>query len=100
MNRLLFIALPGIFVAAFATAQAQPPAAGRALFEDKCAACHGDNGALGRLGAKNLQQSKLNDEQLFIRISEGRRVMPAWKNRLLPGQINLIVGYIKTLRTN
>lgn len=98
MNRKLSTVLLGICLSA--GAQAQPPAAGRALFEDKCAACHGNNGALGRLGAKNLQLTRLNDEQLFHRISEGRRIMPAWKNRLLPGQINLIVRYIKTLRTS
>lgn len=71
---------------------------GKALFENKCAKCHGNDGTKGRLGAKNLQISKLSDDELTKTISTGKGFMPNWGKKLAPAQIASVVNYIKTLR--
>ncbi|WPU91159.1 cytochrome c [Mucilaginibacter sabulilitoris] len=74
----------------------QPP--GKALFENKCAKCHGNDGTKGRWGAKNLHISKLNDDELFRTISTGKGFMPKWSKKLTQAQILIVIEYIKTLR--
>jgi mono/diheme cytochrome c family protein len=74
------------------------PLTGKALFETKCAKCHGNDGTKGRWGAKNLQISKLNDDELLKTISTGKGFMPNWSKKLAPAQILSVVAYIKTLR--
>lgn len=74
------------------------PTGGKAIFESKCAVCHGRDGGRGRFGAKDLRKSTLDDTQLFNTISNGRAVMPRWKDRLSTDQINDVIVYIKTLR--
>jgi mono/diheme cytochrome c family protein len=81
------------------TAYAQnPPLTGRTLFEKKCATCHGNDGTRGRWGAKNLQISKLDNDELLNTISNGRGIMPNWGKRLSVTQISSVIEYIKTLR--
>jgi len=75
-----------------------PPLTGRALFEKKCATCHGNDGTRGRWGAKNLQISKLDNDELLSTISNGRGIMPNWGKKLSAGQISSVIEYIKTLR--
>ena len=80
-------------------ANAQNPAlTGRALFEKKCATCHGNDGTRGRWGAKNLQISKLDNDELLNTISKGRGIMPNWGKKLSAIQISSVIEYIKTLR--
>jgi len=80
-------------------ANAQNPAlTGRALFEKKCATCHGTDGTKGRWGAANLQISKLGNDELLYTISNGRGIMPNWGKRLSAIQISSVIEYIKTLR--
>ncbi len=75
----------------------QPIAEGREIFENKCARCHGKDGTKGFLGAKNLQRTRLTDQELFTVITEGRRIMPSWRKQLSPIQIVSIINYLKTL---
>ena len=75
-----------------------PPLTGRALFEKKCATCHGNDGTRGRWGAANLRLSKLDNNELLYTISNGRGFMPNWKKKLTAGQISSVIEYIKTLR--
>lgn len=78
----------------------EPAEDGKAIFEKKCTRCHGSDGTRGLFGARNLQTSRLSDEALYFTISEGRRIMPSWKKKLKPEQINQVIAYIKTLRIN
>ena len=71
---------------------------GKKLFEKKCVRCHGTDGTRGLIGAKNLQKTTLTDEQYLYVVSNGRKVMPSWKNKLSTDEINQIITYIKTLR--
>ena len=92
---LIAIAILGYHNAAYAQ---NPPLTGRALFEKKCATCHGNDGTRGRWGAKNLQISKLSNDELLYTISNGRGIMPNWGKRLTIIQISSVIEYIKTLR--
>lgn len=74
------------------------PLTSKALFEKKCATCHGNDGTKGRWGAKNLQISKLNDDELFTMVSTGKGIMPKWGKKLTQAQILSVIEYIKTLR--
>lgn len=71
---------------------------GKVLFEQLCSKCHGDDGAKGRFGAKNLQQSILTDEQYLRIILKGKGIMPSWEKRLTSEQITEIIKYIKEFR--
>ncbi len=71
---------------------------GKIVFESNCIRCHGHDGKLGKIGAKNLQVSKLSDEQLVKTISNGKWFMPRWKKTLTPDQIAAVAVYVKTLR--
>lgn len=42
----------------------------------------------------------LADPDLVRMISNGKRIMPAWKNSLSENEIELVKDYIKTLRKN
>ncbi len=71
---------------------------GKAIFEDKCAHCHGKDGTKGLLGAKNLQISHLPDAELLQVVTKGRRIMPAWGKRLSAQELQQVVSYVKQLR--
>jgi cytochrome c6 len=71
---------------------------GKEIFEGNCARCHGTDGTKGKWGAKNLKLSNLSDSELLAIISNGKRIMPAWKHSLTKNEIELVKEYIKTLR--
>lgn len=100
MKKILLAA--ALFCVVTAEAQQVKPTYenGKVVFQTNCVRCHGQDGTLGRLGAKNLQVSKLNDAQLREIISEGSWFMPKWKRVLSPEQIAAVMIYIKTLRSH
>lgn len=71
---------------------------GKSIFEAHCTKCHGADGTKGRYGAKNLQNSKLSDEQYRQIVENGKRIMPSWKKKLSTEQIEEVIHYIKTLK--
>lgn len=71
---------------------------GKTLYERNCSNCHGTDGTRGALGAKNLQRSILADSAVYLQIWNGKRIMPAFRKRLLPEQVADIVLYVKSLR--
>jgi mono/diheme cytochrome c family protein len=71
---------------------------GKKLFGQHCSKCHGLNGTLGRFGAKNLQESVLDDEQYLRIIQKGKGIMPAWEKKLTSDQISDLITYIKILK--
>lgn len=75
-----------------------PAEEGRALYDQHCARCHGHDGTRGLFGAKNLQKSQLSDSAILFQISNGRRIMPAFKKRIGPDQMTAIANYIKSFR--
>lgn len=77
---------------------ATPVEEGRALYDQHCARCHGADGTRGLFGAKNLQKSLLSDSAILHQITNGRRIMPAFKKRITPNQMTAIANYIKSFR--
>lgn len=78
--------------------QPTPAQNGKAIFERKCATCHGKTGTKGMLGAKNLRTSVLTDTELATIITNGKRIMPSWRNTVNGMQLANVIAYIKTLR--
>jgi mono/diheme cytochrome c family protein len=77
-------------------------AAGRLLFEDHCAECHGDRAAGGRKGP-SLRAPEVQDASsgtLFWLLTNGvvRKGMPVW-SRLPEPQRWALVRYLKSLGT-
>lgn len=76
----------------------QPFVAGKALFENNCAVCHGNDGTAGIAGAANLQLSKGTSTTLAQTISEGRKAMPGFKSRLSEKEIKAVANYVHSLQ--
>jgi len=68
------------------------------LYQAQCSRCHGDDGALGLLGATNLQTSKLSKEEALGVIKYGRKAMPRFEGSLSDEQIAQLADYIQALR--
>jgi cytochrome c oxidase cbb3-type subunit 3 len=85
------------------TRQGYDVAAGRKLFVENCAACHGDAGKGNpEVGAPNLTDAIWlygPDEATIIQtITNGRSgVMPAWTGRLDPSTIKAMAVYVHSL---
>lgn len=93
------------YVMSLTNAQTDDAAAklGKVVFEDNCAACHGEN-AEGDIyqGAPNLSdaiwlyggsQEALTETVTYSRFG----VMPAWENRLTEAQIRAVTAYVHQL---
>jgi len=70
---------------------------GKQLYTAACVNCHGENGDLGKSGAKNLKTSTLNDQEKSTLVKKGKGVMPAYSS-LSDTQIQAIVQYIGTFK--
>jgi mono/diheme cytochrome c family protein len=71
---------------------------GQQLFESKCVACHGTDGTAGIGNAANLKKSKLDSNELFKTIKEGRNGMPSFNRNLSEAQISKLTAYVRSLR--
>lgn len=99
MRRTMRIILIPLFLFLFATGFGSGHTGeGQTLYEHHCARCHGADGARGLFGARNLQKSMLPDTAIALQIRNGKKIMPAFKKKLSPDQINELSAYIKTLR--
>lgn len=77
----------------------QNEAPAKVLYSKHCSGCHGDNGDRGKFGARNLKASLLTDSSIVKQISKGKGIMPSFGKRLKPEEVQLLVKYIKSLRT-
>jgi mono/diheme cytochrome c family protein len=77
---------------------------GKALFESKCAVCHGKDGVAKATakGAANLNDPKFqeaNSKDAIVKIiTEGKEKMKPLKDKLTPDQIQAIAAHVKTLK--
>ncbi len=73
----------------------------KALFAQKCAACHGADGkggtAMGKkLGAKDLTAVKLSEPEIAATITNGKPPkMTPYKDKLSGDQIQALAKYVK-----
>jgi mono/diheme cytochrome c family protein len=92
---------------ATAVADDKPPET-QALFETKCAVCHGKDGKpvpmFAKIGVRDLSdagwQKARSDAQLKQVISAGSKgtVMRAFSEELKPEEIAALVGYVRSLK--
>ena len=92
-----------IAAASFAAAQGPPtPDSTAGIFKEKCAPCHGDDGAgttLGiRLNVKDLRSSEVQaqpSKALVDAVSAGKGLMPAFGTRVDSDQIQKLIDYVR-----
>ncbi len=87
-------------------ADAKTIAAGKALFDRNCVACHGATGKGDGPAAAYLQTrpadlgdpgiAKYSDGNLFYKVTEGRSSMPSYRTMLTDEQRWELVDYIRT----
>jgi mono/diheme cytochrome c family protein len=79
----------------------------KTVYQDKCARCHGDSGKGDGKDAERYdpkpadltdakQMSSVTDGELFYKISEGRKPMPAFKTKLSEDQRWELVLFIRS----
>ncbi len=77
---------------------------GKALYDKKCALCHGKDGVAKKMakGSADLNdpewQKTANLQSLQKEIVEGKGKMPKFQEKLSPEEIKLIAEYVKTLK--
>jgi mono/diheme cytochrome c family protein len=79
----------------------------KALFDSKCAKCHGKDGRAKSLHARHEHardltsadwQNDVTDERIYNSISNGKGKMPSFKQKLSDDQINSLVSYVRQFR--
>lgn len=85
-------------------------AAGKRLYENRCADCHGKKGNGKGSAAADLDPKPVSfydpnvgqqtDGALFWKITVGRRPMPAYRNKLSEEERWQVVSYLRTLTAN
>ncbi len=71
---------------------------GLSLFENNCTSCHGSDGKLGALGAKDLSISQMEKMQMMEIITKGKSTMTPFGNMLTQAEIDSVASYVQTLR--
>jgi mono/diheme cytochrome c family protein len=91
-------AAPTTTAAAPTTTVATP--AGKAVFAERCAVCHGDHGQGGvgpALVGANLRKTFPDKRVQVIVVTSGSGRMPAFGSTLTPAEIAAVVDYTRTL---
>jgi cytochrome c6 len=75
---------------------------GKALYDSKCASCHGKDGVAKPMGkgSRNFNDPAYaaeSVESITKVTSEGKGKMPAYKDKLTAEQLSAVVAHVKTL---
>lgn len=81
-------------------ASADSAGLGKSVYSAACVSCHGEDGKLGKSGAKDISMSMLSKEEKVQLIHKGKNGMPAFRHLLNDEQIEAVVGYLDSLKTN
>ena len=105
MKLARFVVLAGI--AAVLCSGLALAADGKAVFDSKCAMCHGADGKGKEMWAKQgmksmadpAWQKSVTDDQLVKTVTDGipDKKMPAYKEKLSADEIKAVVAHIRTL---
>ena|ERR1051326_5720590 len=77
---------------------AEAKSAGQSLFESNCTSCHGSDGKLCMLGAKDLSVSTLNKAQMMEIITNGKSTMTPFASVMTREEIGQVADYVSTLK--
>ena len=97
MKKLFYIATFGVIATSCVNEHPKEAGDSRILYEKNCQSCHGDDGALGIGGAKDLSSSILTDEEKKKIIKYGQGKMQAF-DYLSDEDIDAIVKHVNTLK--
>lgn len=79
-------------------AAAPPPADGQAVYNARCAMCHGRKGDLGLSGAKDLTMSALSRPEAIAIVTAGKGAMMPYGEQLSKKEIEAVVDHVISLR--
>mgnify|MGYP001551147939 CR=1 FL=1 len=71
---------------------------GQDLFIAYCARCHGPDGTKGKWGAKNLRLTPLQAKDIVHQVTTGKGVMPSFKKKMTPEEVERLAAYVVALR--
>jgi mono/diheme cytochrome c family protein len=72
---------------------------GKVFFKERCAQCHGYDGAASLAGAADLTSSIMKDDSIRVVIENGKNAMPPFKSFVgSEDDLKAIIEYVKTLR--
>jgi mono/diheme cytochrome c family protein len=104
MKKLVLVVC-ALAAAALAGAPAARAAAdGKALYEAKCAMCHGKDGVAKPMakGSANLNDPKYQAattvDQIVEVTEKGKGKMPAYTGKMTPEEIKAVAEYVKTMK--
>lgn len=72
--------------------------AGQSLYETYCVSCHGTDGKLCVLGAKDLSVSTMSNEQIMEIISNGKSTMTPFGATMTKDEIRQVAAYVQTFK--
>lgn len=71
---------------------------GSDVYRTRCVTCHGTDGKMGMNGAKDLTSSPLDEEQRMIVVTNGRNLMPAFRDLMSAKEIEAVAKFTMTLK--
>lgn len=102
--RKLALLICGLAVIVLAGAPAAHAADGKALFDAKCAMCHGKDGVAKPMakGSANFNDAKwqaaTTSDKIVGVMESGKGKMPSYKGKLTPEEEKAVADYVKTLK--
>lgn len=101
MKKLVML-LAAVAVIALVSAPAAQAADGKALYDAKCAMCHGKDGVAKKMGEParsfgSAEFSKTSTDEIVKTVTGGKNKMPAYKEKLKADEIKAVADYVKTL---
>jgi len=100
----LALLLAACVVIARAVAPAAQAADGKALYDAKCAMCHGKDGVAKPMakGSANLNDAKWQEatkvEAIETVITDGKGKMKGYKDKMSAEEIKAVAAYVKTIK--
>ena len=70
---------------------------GAKVYQERCVLCHGADGRMGMNGAKVLPESSLSLEERIAVITQGRGIMPAFREMLSREEIEAAAEFTTRL---
>ncbi len=105
MMKKLALSLVALAVIALASAPAvQAAADGKALFDAKCAMCHGKDGVAKPMakGSANFNDAKWQEatkvEAIETAITDGKGKMKGYKDKMSAEEIKAVATYVKSIK--
>ena len=104
MKKIIFLFTLSLFLFSCGNSGTSPVAEkkslGQSLYESNCTSCHGEDGKLCTLGAKDLSLSSLSKEQMMDIITNGKSTMTPFGNMLNKEEVSSVADYVLTLKKN